>query len=222
MKTKALTALLVLFFTPSVLFAARPSITGLQQQINELNAKLNTVEAELHNKKTLFLKSNGDNVGVVIEIKDTIIFQLNRGVYHALSLQEYLFAVNIETGELEPILGTTVFYYLDIACSGDPYIRIISPGVYRPGDPLPVDAQGRVFPTPLFDDTTLAYYVAKGTVAVELSPVSRRFLQPNSGQPDRCEETTDIQPSAYFPVLPNTKETGVPQPPLATPITIGY
>lgn len=44
MKTKLLTALLVLILAPTIVLADRPSITSLQQQINQLNARVNDLE----------------------------------------------------------------------------------------------------------------------------------------------------------------------------------
>ncbi len=219
MKGAKSSVFLLLFLIPGLVAADRPSITSLQQQINELNARLNTVEADLRTKRTLYLKSNGQNVGVLIEIADTLLGVRTSGIYHGLLLEEYLFGVDIQTGELEPFVRE--FFYLDTVCSGEPYVRVSTPVNYRPGDPLPVETQGRVFPTPLSNDTTPAYQIARDTSAVALTAVAFKSTAGGIGV-DRCEEIISPREDVYFPVLPNSKDTGVPQPPLATPITIGY
>ena len=54
MKTKLLSALLVLIFTPSLVFAARPSINELNTRVNQLEAENNAQQAQIDIQHTEF------------------------------------------------------------------------------------------------------------------------------------------------------------------------
>jgi len=65
MKTKLLSVLLLLIFTPCTLFAARPSINSLQTQVNQLGSEVNQIDERVSNLEALHTEPALTSIGQV-------------------------------------------------------------------------------------------------------------------------------------------------------------
>ena len=94
MKSKNILYLVFLALIPSLVFAARPSFTSLQQQINVLNAKVNQLEST---GTFYFVDGNGVIIGPVLGM-----YKYTIPTFPAESLTStgYIFHINLFHNDL--------------------------------------------------------------------------------------------------------------------------
>ena len=198
--------------------SVKAAVNDNDAKIKQLTSRMEVLEAQrvdqlMANPRPVFLKSNGQNIGIVIG--KSINYTALTEHYDALSFKEYFFIVSIQSGSL---LGLHTIYYSGTNCTGQAYIPVdqlqSSPsprGIYT-------KSQGEVFGAKFANDPIQAYYVAQGTESVTVTPVSAADFDTCSGGNFQHQ----FQQIDAYPAFPNAPEiTGVENS-YATPIRGGY
>lgn len=150
---------------------------------------------------TVYAKSNGKNIGVYLE-RDYTSYQVG---YVVLSLNEFLFIVDENTGLLEP----ETLYFSSNNCTGTPYTII-----YRH------PSMGIVFAAPPGAPAS-AYYIDANADTVQItvgSLLNYDFVNTSF----QCSQYNDTNPKTLYPVMPNDPAVTGVQDSYPLPITIGF
>lgn len=208
MRFNKLALFLLLVIPASAVLAERPSIVGLQVELNKLNSRMNELEAQLAQVKPVYVKSNNITVGVFIGLSGgqgpTISFINDQGYIVEISTGGNW----TKEGKVLPVgNGGNLTYELP-GCQGQAYI-FHNIGM---GDVLP--NTGVVTRSPYELDAIQIYYLPKGSLPVnDISLISELT-------PDGCREYTTSHPRVW-PVHPNEPMvTGVSATLYSTPITL--
>ncbi len=176
--------------------------------IVDLLNRVTTLELKLAGQMTVFIKANGQNIGVAVNAESNFADSIES--YIGISFNEYGFDVSAQSGELGQ--GVLVFDTTD--CSGQAYK---SAGSFIGQSPPFVENQGVVFASPLPSDPTPVYFIARGTSSTKITTNS--FL--TDGQGCLLMEVPFVDDA--YPVAPNDPAiTAVPDTPFQTPITAGF
>lgn len=192
--------------------SVKASVDDNDVRINQMITRLELLEAQRVGQLPVFIKSNGQNIGIVIG-KSTNYNAITEQ-YNALSFKEYFFIVSAQSGSL---LNLHTIYYSGANCTGQAYIPVDQ----LQSSPSPRGAytefQGEVFGAKLANDPIPAYYVAQGTESVAVTPISAA----GSGTCSGGKFQHKFQQIDAYPAFPNDPDiTGVENS-YATPIRAG-
>ena len=193
--------------------SVKTSVDDNDARIKQLITRLELLEAQRVNQRPAFLKSNGQNIGIVIG-KSTDYTALTEK-YDTLSFKEYFFVVSAQSGNL---LGLHTIYYSGTNCTGQAYIPVDQ--LQSPPSPRGTytKSQGEVFGARFSSDPVPAYYVAQGTESVSVTPISAADFNTCSGGNFQHK----FQQIDAYPAFPNDPDiTGVENS-YTTPIRAGY
>ncbi len=183
-------------------------VSGNETDITDLLNRVATLELKLAGQMTVFIKANGQNIGVAVNAESNLAGSIES--YIGISFNEYGFEVDAQSGELGR--GDLVFNSTD--CSGQAYK---SAGFFIGQSPPYVESQGFVFASPLPGGPTPAYFIARGTFSIKITTNS--VLTEGQG----CSLTEVPFVDEVYPVAPNDPAiTAVPDTPFQTPITAGF
>jgi len=198
--------LIVAFMHTNIVSAARPSITNLQQQINVLNARMNTLETELETVRPVYVKSNSENIGVlIISTDDSQEPELHYKVY---SSKGYLFTVYDHTG----LLRDLVLRFTSYDCTAPAY-HVVQAIPFGSSPPF-TRSTGIVYAAPP-NSLVKAYYEETGVATVMIT--SNSLLKRDG----TCVQENLVQVPAY-PLLPNDPAVTGVQNSYSLPITTGF
>jgi hypothetical protein len=176
--------------------AERPSITSLQQQINQLSARINDLEAQ--GSPLYVLDGNSNRIGRLVNWNTTST---------ALTNKKFLF--KIVTDYTNPQNGTIPIinlYFEAAGCSGQAYVAAL----YVNDENV---AQGMVINAYVTTAGDSALYYVKDAPATLINHMSQAGV-------GGCESTAGSQ--TVHPVTANDPSiTGITQSVFTTPITIG-
>lgn len=156
--------------------AVKAAVDDNDTRISQLITKLDQLETQPVGQSSIFLKSNGQNIGIVIG-KSTNYTALTEQ-YDTLSFEGYFFIVSAQSGSL---VGLHTIYYSQPNCTGQAYIPVDQ--LQNPPSPRGIYTkfQGEVFSNRFASDSIPAYYVAQDTGSVAVTPVSAASLGTCSG-----------------------------------------
>jgi hypothetical protein len=158
---------------------------------------------------TLFLKSNGQKIGVLVKTED--LRSGSYAVYSGLSFNEYHFSVRRQSGRLKD----DDLFFTTSDCTGQAYSKMGE----SPDDLGPfTESQGRVFSS-VPGYSVPAYYVPRGT-STEVKTVKSRWT--DASQPFVGECISTDEQIAVYAVLPNDPAVTGVKDNFQLPINAGF